>query len=153
MKLRTTFFASVLSVMVLTCEAASFGAVVDKSSAVDVSVLLASPEQYLGKQITVQGTVEAVCEKMGCWMQLRVAGDEPAFRIKVKDGDMVFPLSAKGKVAYAMGSLKPLPMDLEATRDYFAEKAEKEGKAFDESSVTQAITQYQLVPTAVEIAD
>lgn len=94
---------------------------------VALSGILAAPEQYLEQEVTVQGTITAVCEKMQCWMRFATAENEPAFRLKVRDGDMVFPLSAKGKTAYATGLLQPWPGGEDA--------------------------RYQLVPSAVSIVD
>jgi hypothetical protein len=136
-----------------TTFAISLGTEVDKTKLVAVTDILATPQHYLQQLITVKGTVEAVCQKKGCWMQFAADAGQPTFRIKVKDGDMVFPVSAKGKTAYATGKLDPIQMDLESSREYLADKAEEQGETFDPQSVTEAITLYQLVPVAVEIAD
>jgi hypothetical protein len=154
MKLRKNLFLSTTMILLtFTTSAATFGAAVDKTKLVEVADILAKPQSYLQQQVTVKGTVEAVCQKKGCWMQLAADANQPTFRIKVKDGDMVFPVSAKGKTAYASGKLDPIEMDLESTREYLAHKAEEQGEAFDPQSVTEAITLYQLVPVAVEIAE
>ena len=154
MKLRKKLFLSTtLALFTFTATAASFGGVVDKTKLVEVADILAKPQSFLQQQVTVKGTVEAVCQKKGCWMQFAADANQPTFRIKVKDGDMVFPVSAKGKIAYASGKLDPIEMDLESTREYLAHKAEEQGEAFDPASITEAITLYQLVPVAVEIAD
>ena len=145
--------AAALALTAFTASATSFGGVVDRTKLVEVADILAKPQSYLQQQVTVKGTVEAVCQKKGCWMQFAADTNQPTFRIKVKDGDMVFPVSAKGKTAYASGTLDPIEMDLESTREYLAHKAEEQGEDFDPQSVTEAITLYQLVPVAVEIAD
>lgn len=144
---------TILALTAFASTAATFGATVDKTKLVAVADILAKPQRYLQQQVTVKGTVAAVCQKKGCWMQFAADANQPTFRVKVKDGDMVFPVSAKGKTAYASGKLDPIEMDLESTREYLAHKAEEQGEAFDPNSVTQAITLYQLVPVAVEIAD
>lgn len=142
-----------LAVTAFSASAVTFGGAVDKTKLVEVADILATPQRYLQQQVTVKGKVTAVCQKKGCWMQLAAATNQPTFRIKVKDGDMVFPVSAKGKTAYASGRLDPIEMDLESSRDYLAHKAEEQGETFDPASVTKAITLYQLVPVAVEITD
>lgn len=106
-----------------------YGESVDKTSLLPVTLLLAQPTDYLDKVITVSGTVDAVCSKQGCWIKFVADKDTGPFRLKVRDGDMVFPLSAKGKTAYATGTLKLWP------------QGEDKPDGF------------QLVPTAVEIAD
>lgn len=114
---------------VLAESSVSFGDAVNKQQITAVASILAKPAAYLEQQVTVVGEVTGVCTKQQCWMTLATAEHEPRFRIKVRDGDMVFPLSAKGKTAYATGIVKVWPQG--------------EGKP----------DAYQLVPTAVEIAD
>lgn len=109
--------------------ATSFGAAVDKTAVLPVELLLAEPQRYLDKVVTISGTVDSVCSKQGCWMKFTAESAAGPFRIKVRDGDMVFPLSAKGKTAYATGTVRLWP------------QGEDEPDA------------YQLYPTAVEIAD
>ncbi|KKO45876.1 hypothetical protein WG68_07570 [Arsukibacterium ikkense] len=106
-----------------------FGEPVDKTAVMPVAQLLTKPQSYLQQVVTIEGTVDAVCSKQGCWMKFTADGGPAAFRLKVRDGDMVFPLSAKGKTAYATGLVTLWPQG--------------EDKADG----------YQLVPTAVEIAD
>lgn len=119
-------FASTL----FSAQAASvFGEVVDKTAAMPVEQLLTAPQTHLQQIVTISGTVDSVCSKQGCWMKFVADSDNGPFRIKVRDGDMVFPLSAKGKTAYATGLVTLWPQG--------------EDKADG----------YQLVPTAVEIAD
>ena len=130
----------------------SFGPAFDKTNVTPVAQMLASPAQYAGKTVTVAGKVQAVCKKQGCWMTLTTAEDVPGFKIKVRDGDMVFPLSSMGKQALAHGVVQAMPMDLNASIEYMAHLAHEQGEAFDPASVTAPITLYQLVPTSVEIA-
>ena len=120
---------AVVSVMFTAQAATLFGAAVDKTTVLPVEHLLAQPQNYLDKVVTVSGTVDSVCSKQGCWMKFSADSDKGLFRIKVRDGEMVFPLSAKGKTAYASGTVQLWP------------QGENEPDA------------YQLVPTAVEIAD
>ncbi|TXH96222.1 MAG: DUF4920 domain-containing protein [Rheinheimera sp.] len=131
----------------------SFGPTFDfsKSAPVTVAQVLATPASYLQQPFTVQGKIDAVCQKKGCWMQFATGADEPTFRLKVKDGDMEFPVSAKGKTAYAYGSLKAKPMTLEQTKTYLKHRAEEQGEAFDAAKVTSAVTLYQFEPVSVLI--
>lgn len=131
----------------------SFGPAFDfaKSGSVTVAQVLAKPAGFLQQPFTVQGKINAVCQKKGCWMQFATAADQPTFRLKVKDGDIVFPVSAKGKNAYAHGSLKAKPMTLEQTKTYLKHRAEEQGEAFDANAVQTAITLYQFEPVSVLI--
>lgn len=153
--MRKTVFTALVAASLFTLQAAplSFGPEFDKTHVVAVTDVIANPAAYLQQDITVTGKIQAVCKKQGCWMTLAAAEDAPTFRIKVRDGDMVFPLSSMGKTAYAHGRIQPLPMNLQASIDYLAEQAEKGGSVFDPTKVTEPVTLYQLVPTSVEITD
>lgn len=125
-----TLFTLAISSLIFTTQAASvFGEAVDKTMVMPVEQLLIQPKSYLDKVVTISGTVDSVCSKQGCWMKFTVDNSTMPFRIKVRDGEMVFPLSAKGKTAYATGTVNLWP------------QGEDQPDA------------YQLVPTAVEIAD
>ena len=131
----------------------NFGEAVQPELLTPVSTLMASPDQYLDKTVTIEGIIVAVCEKRGCWMN--IASDErfQTLRVKVKDGDMVFPMSSKGQKALATGKLQALNFDLEQTRRIKAHFAHEAGEEFDPASVTEPMTMYQLVPTGVSILD
>lgn len=130
-----------------------FGEEVDELKLVEISKILAQPEDYLQKPVTISGTIIGVCEKRGCWMELASDARYEKLRIKVRDGDMVFPVSAKGSQAIAKGMLNPVHLDLEQSKRYLTMLAERKHEALDPDSVTEAVTLYQLVPTGVRILD
>lgn len=150
---KTITLALALLFSPLASASQSFGQAFDfaKSGSVTVAQVLAKPAEFLQQPFTVQGKIDAVCQKKGCWMQFATAADQPTFRLKVKDGDIVFPVSAKGKTAYAHGSLKAKPMTLEQTKTYLKHRAEEQGEAFDAAAVQSAITLYQFEPVSVLI--
>lgn len=127
-----------------------FGSGVDKTLLTDLTKVQATPEQFVGKTITVQGKIVSVCQKKGCWMQLAVNSGH-TFKIKVRDGDMVFPVSARGKNALATGQLVKIEQDLASSHEQMAAEAKAQGKSFDPATVTKPQISWQLVPTAVEI--
>jgi hypothetical protein len=80
------------------------GAGVTLTEATPIAKLLETPETFVGKTIRVDGVATNVCEDMGCWMSIGAKGDtEKTVRIKVEDGVIVFPMSAKGKQVSAEG--------------------------------------------------
>jgi hypothetical protein len=83
---------------------------VSEGPAVQPSEILARIDAYAGKVVRVEGTVAAVCKMRGCWMD--VAGADGAkLRIKVRDGQVVFPTSAVGKRVIAEGVVVKIPLD------------------------------------------
>lgn len=86
-------------------EGKKYGEGVTLTTATPIATLLATPESYVGKKIRVDGVVKAVCEEMGCWIELTDPDGTKALRFKVEDGVIVFPVSAKGRKASAEGTL------------------------------------------------
>jgi hypothetical protein len=70
-----------------------------------ITTIVAKPADYAGKTIRVDGVATAVCTAMGCWMAVASESDPkgPTVRLKVEDGAIVFPVSAKGKKVSAQG--------------------------------------------------
>lgn len=130
-----------------------FGTPVDKNLLTPISTILQNPDGYLNKMVTVEGTIVGVCEKRGCWLDFASDKQYEKLRIKVKDGVMVFPLSAQGRKALATGTLKKISLSLEKTIAYLAHQAEHHDKPFDPASVTEPIVFYQLSPEGVSILD
>lgn len=130
-----------------------FGDVVDVTTTIKISTLLASPANYVDKKVTVAGTIVAVCEKRGCWMNLASDAKFEKLRIKVRDGDMVFPMSAKGRNAIVTGYLKETKLDLKQTKRYKASLAKRLGEHFDDTAVTTGMSIYQVTPSGVTIVD
>lgn len=131
----------------------NFGAPVDESILVDISTILSSPKVYLDKTVTVSGMIVGVCNKRGCWMDLASDTKFEKLRIKVRDGDMVFPLTAKGRQALAMGTLKAIQLNLEQTRHYKESLAKRMGENFESAAITEPMAIYQISPVGVKILD
>jgi len=103
----------------LTCLAASawaaeekgttYGAGVSQQTSVKVADLLAAPDSYAGKTVRVDGVVQAVCQTMGCWIQLGDDEKGAGIQFKVDDGVIVFPKDGKGRKASAEGTLEKIP--------------------------------------------
>ncbi len=153
--IRTLMQVLLLTVMAFSLQAKeqTFGDAVSEDKLVAISTILASPSDYLNKTVTVKGAIVGVCEKRGCWMELASDAKFEKLRIKVKDGDMVFPVSAKGSQALATGILKEVKLSLENSKKYLASVAKRKGETFDVSKVTQGVSLYQLVPVGVKILD
>ena len=90
------------------------GVTVEKATA--IGDLLKTPDQFAGKSVRVDGTIAAVCEEMGCWIQIEDPATKAAIRCKVEDGVIVFPVAAKGKKASAQGTLEKIGDDPEMAK-------------------------------------
>jgi hypothetical protein len=118
-----------------------------------ISAILAEPESYVGQRVLVAGTVVEVCEKRGCWMQ--IAGDQEfqALRVKVEDGVIVFPMTARGHAAVVEGVVEKIVLSADEAREQARHRAEEHGTPFDSAATYEAQTTYQLRGIGAVIAD
>ena len=86
----------------------TFGTGVSLTETTPLVRLLDQPADFEGKTVRVEGRVTAVCMHMGCWMALtpEASSDSRTMLIKVDDGVIVFPPSAKGRRAVAQGVIE-----------------------------------------------
>jgi hypothetical protein len=81
-----------------------------------IKALVEDPASYVGKTVRVDGVATAVCAHMGCWMAVAADGDEKGatVRLKVDDGVIVFPMTAKGRKVSAEGVFEAVGTAAEA---------------------------------------
>lgn len=132
-------------------KATSFGAGIKLAEATPIDKILAEPKAFEGKTVRVEGMITDVCPKRGCWMEL--AGGQPGqkLRFKVTDGEMVFPMDAKGQHAVAEGVVAVKEMTLEESKEYAAYQAKEYGKPYDPASITQPTVVVRIDGTGAEI--
>jgi len=118
-----------------------------------VSAILADPAAFIGKPVLVQGMVVAVCEQKGCWMDIASDKEFEKIQIKVDDGVIVFPLTAKGKQALVEGVVEQLELTQEQAIAEAKRKAEEHGTPFDSTSVTGPQTIFRIRGKGAVIAD
>jgi hypothetical protein len=118
-----------------------------------ISAILTEPESYVGQRVLVAGTVVEVCEKRGCWMQ--IAGDQEfqTLRVKVEDGVIVFPMTARGHQAVVEGIVEKIVMSAEEAREAARHHAEEQGLPFDSTATFEPTTTYQLRGIGAVVAD
>ncbi len=109
-----------------------------------VSAILANPTEYVGERVLVAGTVVEVCEMRGCWVELGSDKEFEKIRVKVEDGVIVFPMSARGHRAVVEGVVEEVSLTLEEAIEQAKHHAEEQGLEFDPESVTGPTTYYQL---------
>ena len=118
---------SLILVTVLGLSAAEgkkYGEGVSLTAATPIADLVASPEKFKAKPVRIDGTIAAVCEEMGCWIQIEDPATKAAIRCKVEDGVIVFPVSEKGKKASAQGTLERIGDDAETAKHMAEMKAD-----------------------------
>ena len=142
-----------LTTPVFASNVETFGEKLTISEITKISEILAAPEQFVGKKVLVKGMVVDVCAKRGCWIYL--ASDKPfeKIQIKVLDGVIVFPMSARGKEALVEGEIEALKYSKEEAIAWLQHTAEEKGESFDPESVTSGMTVYRIKALGAEITE
>ena len=125
-----------------------FGESLKADDAIPVATVLAAPDQYVGREVTISGEVSEVCQMRGCWATL--VTDAGSLRIKMPrkedDSDYVFtlPKDISGRAVVATGVLEAKTITADEQRHYDEDK----GQAKDASAYADK-TEYTLNPTGV----
>lgn len=117
------------------CATTRYGAGVTLTESTPVPTLLERADEYVGKIVRVDGEVGEVCAQAGCWMEIRAGAGEHSLRVKVTDGEIVFPTSARGHRASAEGTFERREMDRAAYVRWAGHLAEEQGKPFAAASI------------------
>ncbi len=70
-----------------------------------LSDVLKEPSKYAGRYVVVEGVVERVCQKQGCWMELAPERGARGVRVAMRDHAFFVPFNAAGLRARAEGTL------------------------------------------------
>lgn len=135
---------------VATTDAAlKLGAPIDQTTpSVALADVAKTPAAYTNKELVTTGTVTAVCQHMGCWMEIKDDANSAA-HIKMAGHKFFVPKTASGKKARVMAKLV-------ANADDGACAGEGEGhaqgcKAEAEQQMGHPLAKLELVADGVEL--
>lgn len=151
LKLLFITFISANIVFAIIDDKDKYGEDITLKEKTNISDILSNPEDYLDKKVLVEGEVLDVCPKMGCWMEIKSDVEGEKIKVKVKDGDIVFPEEAKGKNAIVEGKVYKIELTVEEAVEYYQHQAEEGGDEFDPATVTDPLTIYQIKGLGAEI--
>ena len=89
--------------------------------------LINNSENYLDKNVLISGEIIEVCPMRGCWINVKNKDSNTNIRVKVTDGEIVFPLSAKGKNINVEGIFSKLEFSKEQAIKWKIHLAEEKG--------------------------
>jgi len=116
-----------------------------------ISEILASPDEWVGKTVRVEGIAVAGCAHRGCWINIASDKEGETIRMKVKDGEIVFPPEIIGETVIAEGVWTANELTLEQTKAVCAAEARKEGKEYNPDEVVTCKTAYQISGTGAVV--
>ena len=101
----------------------------------DIAELIVNKNMHLNRIVKIEGLISEVCPMRGCWLELKTIDGLQKIRAKVTDGDIVFPLSAKGKNIVAEGKFSILELNKEQALNWKKHLAEEKGQSLDSSEM------------------
>ena len=143
--------ALVAAATLLTAADVKLGKPLTLKEPVQLATLLAHADDYTGKTVQVKGKITEVCQMMGCWMQITDLESGKSVKIQVKDGEIVFPKDAAGKIVVAEGKLVKEELTKEQVIARAKHEAEEQKRKFDASKIKSGATVYQIEGTGAVV--
>ena len=126
----------------------TYGAPLAAAQPMAIADLLAKPDAWKEKTVTVEGKVRKACTRKGCWMEVAASEKEgtPGCRVTFKDYGFFVPLDAAGSAARVQGKVEVDTLSASAVRHYEEEGAKFPGKRPDGTA-----PEVRIVATGVEL--
>lgn len=114
-----------------TAQETKLGTGVTVAEATPIKALIETPAAFVGKTVRIDGVATAVCEHMGCWLAVAPEDDPKGatVRLKVEDGVIVFPVTAKGRKVSAQGVFEQIAAGDEHATNAAGEHGKHDAKA------------------------
>ena len=146
-----------LSVLAVSCAltlsaATNLGKPLTLDKPMSIAEVSSKADSLVGKTVQVKGKITEVCQMAGCWVAL-VDEDGKTLRVKVNDGEIVFPKTAVGKMAIAEGEFKKIERTKEQAIAQAKHEAEESGKKFNAASIKSGSTTFQINGTGATILE
>lgn len=119
-------------------KAKTYGKALTVQDSTPISQILETPENFIGKRVKISGMIIEVCASRGCWVYIASDKQYEKIMVKVTDGEIVFPMSASGRMADVEGIVEELRMSKNDLIRWKKHQAMERGIAFDPASVTGA---------------
>lgn len=133
-----------LNTMIYADGGSKYGKELTLKEKTKISDIMENPESFVGKRVLVEGTIVDVCSKRGCWLEVASDKEFQKMKVKVNDGEIVFPMEAKGKTALVEGEVYVIKLTKEQAIQVGEHEAEEHGTKFDPSTVKGPQTIYQI---------
>ena len=87
------------------------GAAVTVEQPVSLASLVESPESFAGETVRLEGTVKAVCQGAGCWVEVQDAQGS-SFIARSLDESILLPKDCAGRKIVVQGVVTALPQEV-----------------------------------------
>jgi hypothetical protein len=106
------FLAFTATALAGDAEGKIYGDGVTLKMSTPIASILEKPEDFVGKQVRIEGVITGICKKRGCWMKISDPKTGDGLRIKVTDGVIVFPYTSMGSKAAAEGVFEVMEVEV-----------------------------------------
>lgn len=90
----------------------AFGEPIDDSIPLtDLAEIVRAPDRYAGRVVRTRGEIARVCQRRGCWMELRDGAEGPAVRVPMAGHSFFVPLDSAGRHATMQGRVAIQELD------------------------------------------
>lgn len=127
--------------------AKTYGGVLAEAKPVALAEVLANPDAFTEKTVTIDGEVRKACTRKGCWMELAESQDakQPGCRVTFKDYGFFVPTDSAGAHARVQGVVEVSELPAATVRHL-----EEEGAVFNKNPDGTA-REVRIVATGVEL--
>jgi len=132
----------------------NYGSVIDLKAFKQIKTLIDNADEHLNNKVLISGTILEVCPMRGCWIRVKDNDSESNIRVKVTDGEIVFPLSSKGKQVNVQGTFIKLEFSEEQAKMWKIHLAEEQGIKLSEEDVIISpsdLIEYRIIGHAANI--
>ncbi|MEM1325012.1 MAG: DUF4920 domain-containing protein [Bacteroidota bacterium] len=127
-----------------------FGEKIESDEAVSLAQLVNKMEGVDSMQVKVRGTVEGVCQKKGCWMNIVSSETDEQMFVKFKDYGFFVPTDIAGKEVIMDGYAFREVTSVDELRHY----AEDDGKSPEEvAKITEPKEEFKFMASGVILVD
>ena len=119
-----------------------YGSLLSEGDTYNIIELISNKSIYLNKKVKVKGLIKEVCPMRGCWLEIVDENEINKLRIKVTDGEIVFPLSAKGHSIEAEGQFSILTLNKKQAKNWKKHLAAEKGIEIDTADIILSQSDY-----------
>ena len=134
----------------------NLGVKISNTNISPITELLNNPSIYLGNNVAINGKIVDVCPMMGCWIEVKDSYSEEVIRVKVKDGDIIFPKESKNKEVLVEGVFSKLDFTEEQAIQWKIHLAEEKGIQLSSEDITldaSDLVEYRIQGLGAKIID
>ena len=134
----------------------NFGSELSNTTVSPIEELLNNPSNHLGNNVTIKGEIVNEYTKMGCWIEVKDFNTEKIIRVKVKDGEIIFPKDSKNKEVLVEGIFSKLDFTEEQAIQWKIHLAEEKGLQLSSEDITlnaSDLVEYRLQGLGAQISN